>query len=225
MTKMNVLRKLLPAAVAAAMSAPLAANAGIILEITDGITSTFISDNGAGDMNGLLGGVAYFGPFKNWEITAAFGTSATDPLQIHLTSLVNGNAGDGSLTIKFTQTDLTSWGIPIYFSADGGGSGATGSLGSWAAYVDDSNTAFGTSTLIYSSTGYTTGSGGEEVALSGLYSATLVTSFDYRFVTVQAPMIVGSSIDVSMRVPEPSTIGLLGLGLVGLAAFRRRRTR
>jgi hypothetical protein len=220
----NLLKSFGPAATCAVLfAAPLAAQAGLIIELTDGASSTFISDNGAGDIDGLTGGVAYFGSFKTWEVTFAMGTSAANPFEMHLTSSVAGNAGDGLLTIKLTNTDLVAGTSPLLFAAGGGGFGATGSTGSWAAYVDDSNTAFGTDKTVFTSDAYTSANGGASFGLSGLYSATLSTTFDYTGVTVTAPQRVASSLDVGMKVPEPSSILLAATGLLALATRKRRR--
>ena len=221
---MKLLKSFGPAATCAALFAvPLVAQAGLIIELTDGASSTFISDNGAGDIDGLTGGIAYFGSFKTWEVTFAMGTSATDPFEMHLTSSVAGNAGDGLLTIRLTNTDLAAGASPLLFAAGGGGYGATGSTGSWAAYVDDSNTAFGTEKTVLTSDGYTSTNGGASFDLSGLYSATLSTTFDYTGVTVTAPHRIASSLDVGMKVPEPASILLAGAGFLALGARKRLR--
>jgi hypothetical protein len=212
----------LAAASVAVLGAPLAANAGLVVQITDGVNVLNIADGSAADGSSALPGVvSYAGAFGNWELTFAIGTSDADPLQMHLSAGVVGNAGDGTITIKFTQTDLTAGSEPIYFGAGGAGVGATGAAASWAAYVDDSNAAFGTGTTVFSSNGFTSAGGGSLVPLSGSYSATLSTTFDYSGVSTKN--LVGSSIDTGMNVPEPSSMALMSGGLLMLLATKRRR--
>lgn len=212
----------LAAAAVAALSAPLLARAALIVQISDGTTTLNVADGSALDATvGLPGVVSYLGTFGSWEVTFAMGTSDADPLQMHLTASVVGNAGDGAITIKFTQTDLVAGTDPIYFGAAGGGVGAVGSTGSWAAYVDDANQAFGTSTTVFNSGGFSSAGGGALVGLTGTYSATLSTTFDYSGVTGR--YLAGSSMDTGMNVPEPGSMALLGGGLLAVFATKRRR--
>lgn len=219
---MSIKKTLAPLFVGAALaSVPAISQAALIAQITNGSSTLNVSDNGAGDLNGASGSIAYFGSFQGWEVTAAFGTSVTDPFQMHLSSIVSGNIGDGSLTLKLTQTNLVADQLPFWFGADGGGSGAWGSTGSWSVFVDDSNAAFGQGTLVHSSSGYGTSAGNIMASLSGLYSATIVTTFNYS--NVASLYAVGSSLDVTAQVPEPASLGLLGLALMGVGAARFRR--
>ena len=91
-----------------------------------------------------------------------------------------------------------------------------------SAWVDDSNTAFGTGTTLFSGVGPGTGAfsfnnGAYFGSLTAPFSMTLEVVIDH---TLQNTQSTGSA-DLVV-VPEPMATGLLGLGLVAMGFIRRR---
>ncbi|MBL8326195.1 MAG: PEP-CTERM sorting domain-containing protein [Rubrivivax sp.] len=215
---------LAPIAAAAAITLlPMASQAALLIQISNGTNTLTVADGSGLDDATDAGVVSYSGSFYGWSLAIGIGSANIDPFDMHLSAIAYGDRTDGKLTIKVTQTDLAAGGDAIRFATFGGGSSNGSGMGvtaSWAGYVDDNNAAFGEDSLIFSHNGFNSPGGSQSVALNGTYSATLVAMFDHsnysRWGNVQ------SSLDLSM-IPEPASLGLLGLGLLGVAGTTRRR--
>lgn len=221
---MKLNKLLAPIAAAAAMAlVPMSSHAGLLIQISDGTHTLTVADGGALDEATDAGIVSYAGSFFGWSLAIGAGSANINPFDMHLSAAAYGDRTDGRLTIKLTQTDLVAAADSIRFTAFGGGSSNGSGMGvtaSWAGYVDDSNATFGEGSLVFGYDGFNSPGGSQAVALEDTYSATLVALLDHsnysRWGNVQ------SSLDLSM-IPEPATFGLLGLGLLGIAATKRRR--
>jgi hypothetical protein len=198
------------------------AQATLILTLSDGtesVTSTDLDADGA---------VIFIGSVGDWVLNIT--TGVTDPLigddsssRLDLSSInVTGSSNSGgTLYISLTDTNNT---VPIgdtHYSIGVGGF-TDGSI-SFRSYVDSTNTAFGTETLLYD-TGLLTGwpfssSGYGAVSVTGPYSITTVATLTHD----NGFSISGFGHDV--KVPEPRGLALLGIGLLGLAFGTRRAVR
>jgi len=199
-----------------------AANATLILSLSDG-TDTVTTSDLDGD-----GSVLFVGSIGDWVLNIVVGVgspliSDLNTARLDLSSLnVTGQSEyGGTLTISLTETgNAVPFGDTSYAVEIGGTS--DGSV-SFQSYVDSTNTAFGTETLLYD-TGLLTGgafsiSGNGAVSVSGPYSITTVATITHAY---------GRSVsgfNNSVEIPEPAGLALLGLGLLGLAFGIRKTSR
>ena len=226
------LTKLLSVAVfSALMILPVASNAGLLsIRISDGINpDLIINDNGPGDELLQLGVVKYSGGFGDWLVTLGLGSSNYDPLNMHLTSAVTyiggstgSGAGVGKLHIDMTQTGLSvPGGGPALTSFTASGGGIGDGTATWTAYADGGNNPFGTTNALYTG-GFPTSSGGATESLSTFYSASIFTTFDFTGLD-DSGTSYQSSLDLRLKVPEPTSIALVGIALLALGAVTRRK--
>jgi hypothetical protein len=165
-------------------------------------------------------------PFGTFGVNAEINTVNDSPLLLDLSSVNISTSTPGVLTVEASVSDLTSpVGLQHFISELTGhltfGSGGTVSL---AAYIDDSNTLFGTATLLDSS-----GLLSSPFSFTGSGSANLTSPFSLTEVlTIHSTGLSAFSIDASTTavVPEASTWAMMMLGFAGLgfAAFRKTRS-
>ena len=209
----------------------------VSLRVSSGAFSCTLADNGLAASGGCtgsdsvntLGAISWSTSIGDWGLTANTGVGSAllgaGSLDLAFVGL-HSSPAPSTLTIEFTQVS-TSPSFSSFILGIGGtlGSGATAS---YAAFVDNSNTAFGKpgggqigSTLVFVTpgpfSGSTSGTGGGSGAL---YSLTQVVTLTSNGLGIQI-----SSGDATVSAPEPTSLVLLGAGLTGIAAAFRRKSR
>lgn len=200
-----------------------AANAALMLRITDGSTTIDIVDGGTGDTSPLEGLVGYnssvsgnVGGFTNLSAVGiskpAEGSASSPELSLNISGAMTSSTAGASVLV--TDTDFMA-DLPTANLSVLGGTG--GNLN--ARYFGDSgNDAFGMDTDI-----------GSFLNLSGNFDETKQESISDEFGSLTIQWDIGISVGESAGgtaslalVPEPTTALLLAFGLTGLAVRGRR---
>lgn len=191
------------------------------LSMTSGATTINVNDtdgDGALFFNGSIG--VFFINVTTGITKPTLGTASNPQMRMSSTLL---NSAPGTITLSLTETNFTGDGSLMNFITSLGG--VTDGTVTLVAYVDASNTAFGTGTQI----GSLSSSGGTYGSFSGFDVSTLGITGPYSITLVATVTMNGAyqstSFDSTIKVPEPSSALLFGVGLVGLGVMRRKRRR
>jgi hypothetical protein len=222
-------------AVVFAVSTAATADAAHILRLTQGSTTVTVVDNGAGDSNPSLGAIVFIGAVGTFTQTNVTGLSKPvipdGPAHSGMDlagSFVSTGAG-GTLLVELTDTGFGSVG-PGTLLGSVGGTMSEGSV-SFAGYKSGTNTEFSTTGTTVTVGPFTDPAGGGPLPYSGSnsaahgvigpYSMTLVSTILHNPGTTTSSY--NFALDNFSNVPEPATLTLFGLGLIGAGVAARRR--
>lgn len=197
-------------------------HATLMLQVSDGINTQSVSDLGSTGAVTFSGGIGAFGFNVTTGVsTPMIGTNLHPILDLNSIDITSAQSNGGTLTFKLTDTDyLGGSGIVHFLNAIGGTLSGLGSSYSVSTFMDCSNTAFGQGTALtaqsFSGSSFSGNQDAYVNSCGGNYSLTQLATLH----------LSGGSIfsgDSSLAVPEPSTLALFGVGLLGLGMAMRRK--
>jgi hypothetical protein len=200
---------------ALAMSA-MSANA-LTIRVTDGVTTVNCTDGAACDTNSTAGIVSFntaLGALWLDISSTGYGPNLIPGFSLDLKSGQLSTSGPATVQVLLSEVGFNKPSIGQSL-AIGGTSDGTIQMKAYAGVNEFDMTTLLGDTGVLSGSPFS-GSASGDAKLTGPFSLTIWTEIKHQGAGL-------TTYDANLKVPEPGTLALLGLGLLGIGAARRTR--